>query len=170
MKKILCLLLFLMFASGVCLANDRYWWINSNDKIGFFFDTETIKFEKEMNFSTLKYSINKNQANVWIKTVYNANGVNDMIQYRNKYNLPTDDWIKLSYSMANFIFDFKERKMKCLSTVYYDSDGNILEKYSSQDVRWEDVIPNTNGEYWSKILLEYSKGVGYNSMYENTIK
>ena len=55
MKKILALVFILVLSvSSICSAfeqpdPDRWFWIGSDDKIGFWLDSQTMEFEKELS-------------------------------------------------------------------------------------------------------------------------
>lgn len=153
MRKIILMVLLLMMVYGVCSAEERYKWIESNDRCGYFFDTQTIRFGKDFTGK-----VDSSLIDVWIKFVYNDAGRDEYINSRKKSKLSTDGYNELSHGFEHYIFNNKTNKFRLLYTADYKENGVLLDSYSfpSNLATWEDVIPNSLGEDWLRDATEYT--------------
>ncbi len=150
MKRISILtLMFVVLLS--CTAFAANWaWIDSNDKIGFFFDSNTIKYASYHDIHSNKTIPIKNTICFWQKTIYTPEAAN---QAADKTGL--EEWRNVSYVIEYVILD---KQNKCLSTNYstfYDHDGNVIEQ--SAATHTSRVIPDTMGESVYEVITTYAK-------------
>lgn len=102
MKKILALVFILMLSvSSICSAfehpdPDRWFWIGSDDKIGFWLDAQTMEFEKEYSDRITR---------VWVLT----------------YTAKDDTSTKSLWE-----YNLDKRKLRTLSDVVYNSSGDVI--------------------------------------------
>lgn len=102
MKKILALVFILVLSvSSICSAfeqpdPDRWFWLGSDDKIGFWLDAQTMEFEKELSDRITR---------VWVLT-YIAKNDNS--------------------SKSLWEYNLDKRKLRILSEVIYNSSGDVI--------------------------------------------
>lgn len=150
-KLIICILFCLILMPfQATFAAERYQWLHSTDTIGFFFDTQTLKFGSTGDGKT-NYSI----LDVWIKDVYNSEGVNDRIKYREKYSLTVEGWENLDYELHHYQFNTKTKQIRSIGYAAYSKKGIVLE---STDYKgdWNDIFPDSYGEFWLNEIHLYS--------------
>lgn len=129
MKKLMLLLtLAIMSISSICHAFEqpdpnRWVWLNSNDKYGFWLDKQTLKFEKINKLSTHQ---GHNSANVWIQV----------------YNAETDQ-----VALQNVILDFDCTLLGPVSITLYDTNRTLINSYNHPVIEFTPIIPDTNGEF-----------------------
>lgn len=140
MKKILALVFILVLSvSPICSAfeqpdPDRWFWIGSDDKIGFWLDSQTMEFEKELSDritrvwvltytakddnsskSLWEYNLDKRKLRILSEVIYNSSG--DVIYTRETSNLWTSvipgTWGETIMKFMNSAYDFqKSKKLK----------------------------------------------------------
>lgn len=152
-KLLLFLCVFMLSTITVFASPDRYQWIDSNDKVGYFFDTQTIKY----SFSTYTGKPDTSKIDVWIKTVYTNDGVQGVIEERTRHQLPTDGFENLSYTLSHYKIS-RDNKISILEILDYDIYGNTLDTLSipAHQQEWKDVVPDSVGELWHQHVWKYS--------------
>lgn len=137
MKKILALVFILMLSvSSICSAfeqpdPDRWFWIGSDDKIGFWLDAQTMEFEKEYSDritrvwvltytakddtsskSLWEYNLDKRKLRILSEVIYNSSG--DVIYTRETSSLWTSvipgTWGETIMKFMNLAYDFQEKQ------------------------------------------------------------
>jgi len=131
-------LILLAFSSTADAAN--WQWVNSNESIGVFFDTESVRFAR-----IDKGGIDKNIIYFWSRYVrddaysqkhpYNGKLIKFMVQYQ-----------KLNIS---------EGTLSTLEVIGYDADGVMIDKTNA--VATEHVIPGTFGDLVCSAVKEYAR-------------
>ena len=106
MKKILALVFILVLSvSSICSAfeqpdPDRWFWIGSDDKIGFWLD------------SLWEYNLDKRKLRILSEVIYNSSG--DVIYTRETSNLWTSvipgTWGETIMKFMNSAYDFQKSK------------------------------------------------------------
>lgn len=131
-------LFMLLFSSTASAAN--WQWVNSNENLGIFFDTDSVKFSP-----IAKGGVDKNTIYVWSRYVYddayalehpcNGKPPKSLVQYR-KLNI-------------------KEDTITILQGIWYDSDGNVLS--AANNAETSRVIPESCGDVMYKAIKEYAR-------------
>lgn len=128
MKKIIALLFILILSvSSICNAFEppnpnRWFWVGSDEKIGVWIDSKTIKASKDTNRYSSTYGCRFVQA--W------------ELQYYADEN---------TYFILNSIYNLDRRLYRTLSLTKYDDSGNVI--YSNDDSsRYYPIIPGSWGE------------------------
>lgn len=149
-KIALCLLIFFLIttlsASPVgAAAPERYYWMQSNQFEGHFFDTQTLRFVKYASGQP-----NPNIVDVWIKIVYSDEGVAKELASRTKRGLPVTNYEYLSHVFLHCRFNKEQRKFMSLGEYHYTKDGSILYEDETPESKgnWDTVIPNSQGDAW----------------------
>lgn len=152
LKRTIVLFFVLLLISSIANALDRYQWIESDDKMGYFFDTYTLKFVPGLDGKP-----NTSIVDVWIKVVYNDDGRNFEIRKRTDDNLSTAGFYDLNYALFHYQINYKNNQICQLGYIYYANDGYILDSYETQPYlsRWGNITPGTIGEDWSFTLKKY---------------
>lgn len=130
-------LFMLLFSSTASAAN--WQWVDSNENIGVFFDTESVRFSR-----IDKGGIDKNIIYFWSRYVrddaysqkhpYNGKLIKFMVQYQ-----------KLNIS---------EGTLTTLEVIGYDADGVMIDKINA--IATEHVIPGTFGDLVCSAVKEYA--------------
>lgn len=129
MKKIMPLLtLIILSISSICYAFDppdsnRWFWVGSDSKYGFWIDRQTLTFNTDHN----KYS------NCYKHRIVTA----WILSYTAK-----DD----THMLSKNVYDIDCRKSKTLSFVEYNSNNEMIHSYTFNYPTYEPIIPNTWGE------------------------
>lgn len=129
MKKIMLLLtLAILSISSICYAFDppnsnRWFWVGSDDKYGFWIDKQTLNFNIDYN----KYS-----------TCYKHKIVTAWIL---NYTVKDD-----THMISREVYDIDCRKSKMLSYVIYNSNNEVIHSYTFNYPEYEPIIPNSWGE------------------------
>lgn len=137
--------MFVVLLSCTAFAADRWHWVVSNDTFGVFFDTKTISYEKT------SYGVDKSIIDVWEKDVYSKDYENP-----NAPTFDTIDYKHLAYVLYHEKYDLVNKKTITLHVVSYDVNGHSFST-DFQDATWDQVIPDSNGEYMLNVLQNYMK-------------
>jgi hypothetical protein len=127
MRKLLLTVFALVLMSASCFAAN-WEWIGSDEKIGVFYDKDSIVFDMSKDKIT-----NRDKCFVWVKLVYDK----AFAQKRFKDNTAA--------SLEHWGFDLANNQMLEGERLYYDDSGQLIEKIKSTQ-KWADVIPDTYGE------------------------
>lgn len=152
---------------------DRWEWLFSTDKVGFFFDTNTIKFgtKEKMNNKTYKYYkvVDESKIIVFMKFVYSDAGIEYLTNNaRNRrYNGLADIMENGRYNIVKYEFDYANQKYRYSHGTWYDENGNALTNFTDEMTPWEDIYPNTNVETWATLIYSYATN-NYNTVAQQT--
>jgi hypothetical protein len=147
-------------------AQDRFQWMWSTDKVGYFFDTETIKFgnklDEKLSESVATYGTSANLKeetspviiDVWIKTAYSPVAVKEMLRDITSNELLVK-YEKFSYVLNHMQINIHAKKFRTLESYMYSSDGTMLYKSTADSHSWENIIPDSNCEGWTNYIIEY---------------
>lgn len=131
-------LFMLLFSSTASAAN--WQWVNSNENIGVFFDTESVKFSR-----IAKGGVDKNIIYFWSRYVRDD-------AYAQKY--PYNG--KLIKSMVLYHkLNISESTLTTLKVVAYDADGVVID--TTNKIVTEPVIPGTFSDLVCNAVKEYAR-------------
>ena len=141
MKRVLLCLMLLLSICASCAAFDppqppRWVWAGSNEHIGFWVDTETVRYYTGSNKA---YHSSDNCAAAWIM----------------QYNADKDE-----IAMLRCEVDLNCKLMRSLSFTIYDSSKEVKNSYNNQYSDFEEVIPGSFGESIYDIVERLSKSKG----------
>jgi len=85
----------------------------------------------------------KNIVQVFGKMDYSYESKEREIQRRINDGVSTKGYDKLSHNVSLIEIDCKKRKVNYLLGIEYDTDGNILSKFSSERTKWFEIVPDT---------------------------
>ena len=135
MKKIfitfLILLLNLLFSVSVFAKLDldthRWKWITSNEKIGLFYDTQTVK------------KINDHLIECWVCKYY-PDGCKFHSFEHSHYSLE--------------LFDYRENKNALKMSIVKDANGKEIKNYKVDKIEYSPIVPDTVGDVIAITLKE----------------
>nr|DAQ51957.1 MAG TPA: Surface-adhesin protein E [Caudoviricetes sp.] len=146
---------FLMFIISLLFSATTYaahWqWIDSDDKYGIFFDTDTICYRSIPRYPIKDASMNFTAVKVWLKVIYTQEGANDIAQ-ANK----NDQFYNLDHSLHLENFYFTDNTHQTFEIIYYDHNGDVLYRNKKQ-TREETILPESRGEHILKTIREYAR-------------
>jgi hypothetical protein len=138
MRKLLLTVLALVMLSSSCLAAN-WEWIASDEKIGMFYDKDSIVFDMSKDKIT-----NRDKCYVWVKIVYDK----AFAQKRFKDNTAA--------SLEHWGFDLANNQMLEGERIYYDDSGLPIEKIKGAQ-KWVGVVPDTFAEAVKEKILRHVK-------------
>lgn len=130
-------------------------WVNSNDEIGYFFDTETIRYELKTNGA-----VDAKKITFWEKQVFTQTAVEKMTTNMNDQSLKT-----LSYVLCSKTFNLIERSYTTHEMIFYDHDGYIM--WRSKKEGTEHITPDSLGEEVFIAVSDYAHR-HYDELIEHT--
>ena len=151
MKMILLLgtLFFLLLSNTAFAAN--WYWIDSDDKTGCFFDMDTIRYELAQSGYPYRTSVDTSKITCWEKTVYTQIGARD-------FATALDDWrlSELAYNLTFETFSLRNKTITVYASYYYREDGSLI--YMDEGV-WGpyQVIPESRGEDVFLAVRDYAR-------------
>lgn len=140
MKRILLLmvLLCIIFSQPV-YANDRWYWVASNDTENAYFDTQTIRVENKRT--------NNLQLHLWAKFTYNQEGINELAQSKYAAGNNSVNWYNVAYSLDEVSISLNDSSVLFHTTYYYDKDNKIIYSlYKQEYTGWIQPPPGSMGE------------------------
>ena len=133
------LLITLPNYSNAAMQDDGHWhWLGSNESMGLFINTETIRYEIKNN------NINRNLISGWFLYVYDSSHAE---KYLNNPNI--------RYGKILAQIDSNNKKLRNLQQVFYDYNEQPVNT-NNKVQSWEYVVPGTHGDVIYRSLLEYS--------------
>ncbi|MBU2703650.1 hypothetical protein Ga0466249_004798 [Sporomusaceae bacterium BoRhaA] len=149
MKKIIFLvLLLLIIILPVSSAYERYQWMWSTDKVGYFFDKNTIKFDNSSGH------VNTDVIDVWIKTVFSPEAAQEIID-RVDSEYIKNKLANFDHKLTHYQIKVSSSKIKELDDCWYSSDGNLIHEFDDTYQPWKPIIPGSNSEGWQHRLMDY---------------
>ena len=94
-------------------------WVASDDCVGYFFDTQTVKYGRDA-----EGKIDKNIIRFQIKEAFTEKYTS---QEAKSTNNPR--WLGVSFATENIVYDKQSKVMKFITPAYYDAKGDILNVY-----------------------------------------
>lgn len=127
-SKILLVFSIFMIVTSICSAFEtpeapRWWWVGSDDKFGYWIDTDTMQFKIDNNRYSNHY--NHHYVIAW-NTVYSAQ----------------DD----THFISKEEYDLDCRTTKLLHFTKYNSNGDPINSYSPSYSSPQAIIPGSWGE------------------------
>lgn len=147
MKKFMFSLLiatFVVLSSSISYAAN-WQWVNSNDEVGYFFDTETIRYELKFNDA-----VDTKKITFWEKLVFTQAAVEKMTENMNDQSLKT-----LSYILSSKTFNLIERSYTTHETIFYDYNGDIM--WRSKKEKTDHITPDSFGEDVFIAVSDYAR-------------
>ena len=141
---------------------NRWEWLFSTDKVGFFFDKNTIRYgtKEQFNSKTYKYYkiVDRSKIIVFIKFIYSDVGIEDTVNTaRNSGYYEFAEMVKNGrYFISKYEFDYANQRFRYVSGTWYDDNGNALTSHSNDFKPWEDIYPNTNVERFAIMIQSYA--------------
>ena len=95
-------------------------------------------------------STSDNIVKVWVKLIFTERGKQDCIKrYGEKYK-------NLDHALGLFKIDCTKRKVQILSSIYYASDGSVINSYNypESSTEWYPIPPESGEEYLFKRVCQ----------------
>lgn len=150
-------IIVLFLTPVTCFAANHNWqWVSSNDKYGYFLDTNTIRLQKNGYGRAIK-------ASVWMKVKYTYQGAISEIDYFNANISPST--LQDGESINELNIDLIHGEIDVNRVALYDKNGNIL--YTNNKTTQTDVI---HAGFFSPIynyLISYISGCEAMEIYLN---
>jgi len=139
-KQIIFLISLLLLAFSSTAAAANWQWVDSNENIGVFFDTESLRFSR-----ITKGGVDKNIIYFWSRYV-----CDDAYAQKHPYN---GKFIKyrLQYQKLNI----SEETIATLEVISYDANEEIITKTSN--VATDRVVPGTFFDTVCSAVKEYAR-------------
>ena len=127
----LCLVMFLLFTHQSWSADWSYF---GGTKYGLsYYDKNSIK------------EVSKNIFRVWIKHIYNEDGMNERFERLKKNGVKVDKDNSLSYQLALYEIDCNNKKTRVYSVSIYSKNDDVVHTVNVPG-NWEDIVPESNAE------------------------
>lgn len=139
-KQIVLLISLLLLAFSSTAAAANWQWVNSNENIGVFFDTESVRFSR-----IDKGGVDKNIIYFWSRYV-----CDDAYAQKHPYN---GKFIK--YRLQYQKLDISEETIATLEVISYDANEEIITKTSN--VATDHVVPGTFFDTVCGAVKEYAR-------------
>jgi len=150
MKRISILTLALMLLLN-CTAFAANWaWIDSNDKTGFFFDTDTIKYSSYHSVPSNKIISIKNTICFWEKMVYTSEAANHVADQTGE-----EKWRNVAYVVSYVSLDKEGKYLSVSDSTFYNQNGDVIDQ--SANTSTARIIPGTMGDSIYQVITNYAK-------------
>jgi hypothetical protein len=152
----------LLVSAGNCYSDEGRFKILLNEKdVSIYYDTLTL-------------SVNNNgDVDVWLKEIYSEQGIQVALE-RFKKNTTPNEYYKIKdklrdykYSKNHEIYNYKSRKFKQLTALYYDASNDLIYvpySLSLEEAEWSPLVPETMAE---TIAEKLHKAVGKKKSVKN---
>ena len=117
-------------------------WIDSNDKVGYFFDSDTIRYEKKLFVQKGESPIDFTQVTCFVKQVFTQEAIKDIFP-------------ELDHTVDLYTFSLSNRTITSKETICYDRHGAVL--YSDKKISSSNVLPDTWGESMFNCIRDYAR-------------
>lgn len=117
-------------------------WIDSNDKVGYFFDSDTIRYEKKLFVQKGESPIDFTQVTCFVKQVFTQEAIKDIYP-------GLDHMVKL------YTFSLSNRTITHQETTCYDQRGVVLSRDTK--ISSSNIIPDTWGESMFNSIRDYAR-------------
>ena len=121
----------------------RFKEVLKNKEVSIYYDTVTL-------------SVNNNgDIDVWLKEIYSEQGIQAALE-RFKKKTNANEYYKIKdklrdyrYSKNHEIYNYKSRRFKQLTALYYDAGNDLIYvpySLSSEEAEWSPLVPETLAE------------------------
>ena len=144
MKKFMFSLLivtFVVLSSSISYAAN-WQWIDSNDKVGYFFDSDTIRYEEKIFVQKGESPIDFTQVTCFVKQTFTQEAIKDIFP-------------ELDHTVDLYTFSLSNRTITRKETICYDRHGAVL--YSDKKISSSNVLPDTWGESMFNCIRDYAR-------------
>ena len=157
MKRFVQILaIFAVLFCSFSISYASHWqWIDSNDKVGYFFDTENIRYESIHNYATNKDSVDTTKITTWIKIVYTQAAVDEIMEGLNKRDIHNEEFRRLGYEVYLETISLTDKTYITHEEIWYAHDGSVLSHRKKETS--SRILPDTWGEAVFKAIREYAR-------------
>jgi hypothetical protein len=148
MKKKICVLLLLLITMSPLASvadDDRWVWIGADDKMGLFFDKETIKKTNDHLYPK-SYS-------VWVKNQYTEAYSKEVVE--KYFDKDTAKYRGLSYILTLWQIDIESSDYRVIQFTYYSDNNELIESSSDKHAEWKSAVPGSIGEAVVKAIVAH---------------
>ena len=137
MKRISILVMAFMVLFSCSAFAENWQWVDSNDSVGFFFDSDSVKYQTYTDFSTNGIKYNRLVKSYWVKIVYTQKGADELAK-----DMEDESFKNVSVSIEKWTSNKESITSEFIRD--YNSDGNLI--YSSDTADEEPIIPESFGK------------------------
>jgi len=146
MKNIFLFLLPLFFITSLSasLVHAATWeWIDSDAETGYFFDSESIKYELNHDYLNRASSVDTNRITYWKKVVYTPEGAEKLVNL-----LKDENFYDVRSSKSLETISLSDKTITCYTVVFYDARNEVI--YSEDGAAFvHTIVP----ESWDELVL-----------------
>lgn len=111
---------FLLLSNTAFAAN--WQWVISDNKFGWFFDTDAIHYELTQPLYSDKPTVDVTLVTFWLKTVCTPEGANELAKIANDQR-----YRSVAYSVMLKTMSLRHKTYIIRQIAFYDKNGNIIE-------------------------------------------
>lgn len=161
MKRIAQILVAaVVFLSHGIVSAANWEWITSDDRVGYFFDADTIHYELEYNTYQNKYTPNSTKITYWIKTIFTQKGANEEAKRTND-----DKMHSLYFTISLETISLSESTYTLHRILYYNHTGHVIDSMNIDPIanlipsylQTEKFIPGTQSEVIFNAVRDYAR-------------
>lgn len=97
-----------------------------------YYDTKTISFQ--------------NNIKVWLKWIPWESSLEKVIEKLKDNSFDKEKFDNFSYQLQYWEVDCSKKRYLIIEYAYYSNEGQIIESYSFENPKWNNVFPETVGE------------------------
>lgn len=152
---------FLLLTSTMTYAAN-WQWVTSNDKNGFFFDTEDIHYELKYYRSSSKPAADLEKITCWVKAVFTEESAADFARHSKN-----DRHYDLSHILYLYTFSLPDKTATVHEVAFYDNNGQLIESFSKTTS--SKILPESHLEWIFKSVKEYAR-THFDELLEHTYR
>ena len=143
------MLVTLVLSSGSTFAA-TWRWVGSDDKTGFFYDTDEICFGKKPQNNVWGVAPDFTRVICWTKTVYTPG---EAAQYAEA--IRDSRYYRLGYVISLVTFSIPNKTYTSHSSTYYSTEGDVID---SSDYEYTlNILPDSWGEALYDDIVDYAR-------------
>lgn len=137
MKRISILVMAFMVLFSCSAFAENWQWVDSNDSVGFFFDSDSVKYQTYTDFSTNGIKYNRLVKSYWVKIVYTQKGANELAE-----DMEDESFKNVSFSIEKWTSNKESITNEFIRD--YNNEGRLI--YINNTACEEPIIPESFGK------------------------
>ena len=152
-KQVFSLLIAVFVALSTSVSYAANWkWIDSDERLGFFVDTDTIHYELYPSFGNEPKKIDTTKVTYWLKTYFTQESANAMADALNNPRLRD-----VSFMISRETISFTDRTNIEHELILYDKNSYVIPSPKPREKRIRIITPDTMGEMIFMFIKAYAK-------------
>lgn len=152
-KQVFSLLIAAFVALSTSVGYAANWkWIESDERFGFFVDTDTIHYELYPGFGNEPRKIDTSKVSFWLKTYITPEAANAMAEALNNHQLRD-----VSYIISYNTISFTDKTMTKNDATVYGNNNYAIPTSDHGEKRTYTITPDTSGEMIFLFIKSYAK-------------